>query len=129
MVICIPRRLKSTRSRAKSSTQDPTCCDHVLFNPLFPQTMPPRLLPYVNFAIASVALAFQVGVLLPWHHELDKKFDESVISPPPSTVLPPRRRLFCPVLTVIQAFSSAVDAARRAPRGSRVINEAFAIDN
>jgi hypothetical protein len=50
--------------------------------------MPPRLLPYVNFAIASVALAFQVGVLLPWHHELDKKFDESVISPPPSTVLP-----------------------------------------
>ncbi|KAJ5569132.1 hypothetical protein N7450_011618 [Penicillium hetheringtonii] len=33
-----------------------------------------RGLPLVNFAVASSALAFQVFVLYPWHHQLDHEF-------------------------------------------------------
>ncbi|KAH9857231.1 hypothetical protein C2E23DRAFT_865807 [Lenzites betulinus] len=33
-----------------------------------------RLLPYLNFTIATAALAFQTTVLYPWHHELDAEF-------------------------------------------------------
>ncbi|KAI0822728.1 hypothetical protein BC628DRAFT_1326304 [Trametes gibbosa] len=33
-----------------------------------------RLLPYLNFTIATAALAFQTTVLYPWHHELDTEF-------------------------------------------------------
>ncbi|KAJ3859462.1 hypothetical protein EV359DRAFT_50810 [Lentinula novae-zelandiae] len=32
------------------------------------------LLPYLNFTIATSALAFQTTVLYPWHHELDTAF-------------------------------------------------------
>jgi hypothetical protein len=35
-----------------------------------------KLLPIVNFVIASAALGFQVSVLYPWHHQLEKRFDE-----------------------------------------------------
>ena len=35
-----------------------------------------RGLPLTSFIIASTALAFQVGVLYPWHHELDTEFKE-----------------------------------------------------
>lgn len=35
-----------------------------------------KLLPMINFVIASVALGFQVGILYPWHHQLEKKFNE-----------------------------------------------------
>ncbi|KAJ6623280.1 hypothetical protein B0H10DRAFT_2162553 [Mycena sp. CBHHK59/15] len=35
-----------------------------------------RLLPYVNFAVAATALAFQTTVLYPWHHELDSAFHQ-----------------------------------------------------
>lgn len=31
-------------------------------------------LPYVNLTIATSALCFQVGVLYPWHEELDTAF-------------------------------------------------------
>ena len=33
-----------------------------------------RVLPYLNFGIASAALVFQTTVLYPWHHELDAAF-------------------------------------------------------
>lgn len=33
-----------------------------------------RILPYLNFTIATAALAFQTTVLYPWHHELDAAF-------------------------------------------------------
>ncbi|KAJ3996346.1 hypothetical protein F5050DRAFT_130906 [Lentinula boryana] len=33
-----------------------------------------RLLPYLNFTIATSALVFQTTVLYPWHHELDAAF-------------------------------------------------------
>lgn len=35
-----------------------------------------RILPLLSFTIGSTALLFQVGVLYPWHHELDKEFRE-----------------------------------------------------
>ncbi|KAL1297529.1 hypothetical protein AAFC00_006101 [Neodothiora populina] len=31
-------------------------------------------LPYINFGVATTALGFQMGVLYPWHHELDHEF-------------------------------------------------------
>ena len=31
-------------------------------------------LPYLNFSVAISALGFQMGVLYPWHHELDHEF-------------------------------------------------------
>lgn len=31
-------------------------------------------LPYLNFTVATSALGFQVGVLYPWHEELDAEF-------------------------------------------------------
>ncbi|KAF7327072.1 Mitochondrial phosphate carrier protein [Mycena kentingensis (nom. inval.)] len=34
------------------------------------------LLPYINFSVATAALAFQTTVLYPWHHELDEAFRE-----------------------------------------------------
>ncbi|EOD52139.1 hypothetical protein GTA08_BOTSDO07390 [Neofusicoccum parvum] len=33
-----------------------------------------RWLPYLNFTVAVSALAFQTGVLYPWHEELDHEF-------------------------------------------------------
>jgi hypothetical protein len=33
-----------------------------------------RGISLVNFAVASSALAFQVFVLYPWHHQLDDEF-------------------------------------------------------
>ena len=33
-----------------------------------------RGISLVNFAVASSALAFQVFVLYPWHHQLDNEF-------------------------------------------------------
>ncbi|THU98614.1 hypothetical protein K435DRAFT_660536 [Dendrothele bispora CBS 962.96] len=33
-----------------------------------------KLLPYLNFGIATSALIFQTTVLYPWHHELDAAF-------------------------------------------------------
>ncbi|KAI5895300.1 hypothetical protein GGG16DRAFT_125142 [Schizophyllum commune] len=33
-----------------------------------------KLLPYLNFTIATAALCFQTTVLYPWHHELDSEF-------------------------------------------------------
>ncbi|CAF0791659.1 unnamed protein product [Didymodactylos carnosus] len=41
-----------------------------------PHPLVRKLVPIVNFAIASAALAFQVTVLYPWHHELERKFEE-----------------------------------------------------
>jgi len=35
-----------------------------------------KLLPIVNFVIATAALGFQVSVLYPWHHQLEKRFNE-----------------------------------------------------
>jgi hypothetical protein len=35
-----------------------------------------KLLPIVNFMIATAALGFQVAVLYPWHHQLEKRFDQ-----------------------------------------------------
>ncbi|WWD20864.1 hypothetical protein CI109_105341 [Kwoniella shandongensis] len=35
----------------------------------------PRILPYINFAVASAALSFQVTVLYPWHHTLTEDFN------------------------------------------------------
>lgn len=33
-------------------------------------------LPYINFGVATSALAFQTGVLYPWHETLDSEFKE-----------------------------------------------------
>ncbi|UJR14491.1 hypothetical protein I4U23_001487 [Adineta vaga] len=33
-----------------------------------------KLLPVLSFVIASAALGFQVTVLYPWHHQLEKDF-------------------------------------------------------
>ncbi|KAJ7457794.1 hypothetical protein FB451DRAFT_588869 [Mycena latifolia] len=33
-----------------------------------------QFLPYINFVVASTALAFQTTVLYPWHHQLDAAF-------------------------------------------------------
>ncbi len=33
-----------------------------------------KIIPYVNFAVASSALCFQFFVLYPWHIELDNEF-------------------------------------------------------
>ncbi|KAJ7671733.1 hypothetical protein B0H17DRAFT_1085035 [Mycena rosella] len=33
-----------------------------------------QFLPYVNFVVASTALAFQTTVLYPWHYQLDNAF-------------------------------------------------------
>ncbi|KAK8850693.1 hypothetical protein IAR55_004613 [Kwoniella newhampshirensis] len=38
--------------------------------------MVPRILPYINFVVASAALSFQVGVLFPWHHTITEEFNE-----------------------------------------------------
>jgi hypothetical protein len=35
-----------------------------------------RFVPLVNFVIATAALGFQVLVLYPWHHQLEKEFHE-----------------------------------------------------
>ncbi|KAH7055033.1 hypothetical protein BKA57DRAFT_452810 [Linnemannia elongata] len=35
-----------------------------------------KVLTLVNFIIGSTALSFQVGVLYPWHHQLDGDFKE-----------------------------------------------------
>ncbi|KAF9425666.1 hypothetical protein BGZ94_007320 [Podila epigama] len=35
-----------------------------------------KVLTLVNFVIGSTALSFQVGVLYPWHHQLDGDFKE-----------------------------------------------------
>jgi hypothetical protein len=35
-----------------------------------------KLLPIVNFVIATAALGFQVSVLYPWHHQLELRFNE-----------------------------------------------------
>ncbi len=35
-----------------------------------------KMLPIVNFVIATAALAFQVTILYPWHHQLEKRFNE-----------------------------------------------------
>ncbi|KAK3843723.1 MAG: hypothetical protein J3R72DRAFT_439779 [Linnemannia gamsii] len=34
------------------------------------------LQPLINFVIGSAALSFQVGVLYPWHHQLDGDFKD-----------------------------------------------------
>lgn len=33
-----------------------------------------KIVPLLNFLIASTALGFQVCVLYPWHHQLEEKF-------------------------------------------------------
>jgi hypothetical protein len=33
-----------------------------------------RFVPLINFVIATAALGFQVMVLYPWHHQLEKEF-------------------------------------------------------
>ena len=35
-----------------------------------------RVLPYINFTVASVALTFQVTVLYPWHHLLEVELQQ-----------------------------------------------------
>ncbi|CAF0838570.1 unnamed protein product [Adineta steineri] len=35
-----------------------------------------KYLPFINFLIASAALGFQINVLYPWHHELQKEFNK-----------------------------------------------------
>ncbi len=35
-----------------------------------------RAFSLTNFLIATSALCFQVGILYPWHHELDQEFKE-----------------------------------------------------
>lgn len=35
-----------------------------------------KVLPYINFVVASSALAFQYFVLYPWHKELDNDFQK-----------------------------------------------------
>ena len=39
-------------------------------------TLITRAFSATNFLIATTALGFQVGVLYPWHHELDAEFKE-----------------------------------------------------
>ncbi|KAI3602843.1 hypothetical protein WG66_011189 [Moniliophthora roreri] len=57
-----------------------TSSDNFLFSHLLPSSpmvLGPtarKILPYLNFTIASAALAFQTTVLYPWHHELDAAF-------------------------------------------------------
>jgi hypothetical protein len=38
-----------------------------------------KILPIINFVIATAALGFQVSVLYPWHHQLEKRFNEMQI--------------------------------------------------
>ena len=33
-----------------------------------------KVVPWVSLTVATVALGFQLGVLLPWHHQLDNDF-------------------------------------------------------
>ncbi|KAJ6608117.1 hypothetical protein B0H10DRAFT_1816507 [Mycena sp. CBHHK59/15] len=33
-----------------------------------------QVLPYINFVVATSALAFQTTVLYPWHYQLEKQF-------------------------------------------------------
>ncbi|KAI8597259.1 hypothetical protein EDD21DRAFT_223095 [Dissophora ornata] len=33
-----------------------------------------KVLTIVNFVVGSAALSFQIGVLYPWHHQLDGDF-------------------------------------------------------
>ena len=33
-----------------------------------------KFVPLINFLVASSALAFQVFVLYPWHHQLEREF-------------------------------------------------------
>ncbi|KAG0247746.1 hypothetical protein BG011_000986, partial [Mortierella polycephala] len=33
-----------------------------------------KVLTVVNFIIGTSALSFQIGVLYPWHHQLDEDF-------------------------------------------------------
>ncbi|KAG0041408.1 hypothetical protein BGZ83_001854, partial [Gryganskiella cystojenkinii] len=35
-----------------------------------------KVLTLINFVIGSAALSFQVGVLYPWHHQLDGDFKD-----------------------------------------------------
>lgn len=35
-----------------------------------------RIISITNFVVASSALCFQVGVLYPWHKELDENFEK-----------------------------------------------------
>ncbi|KAK1759049.1 hypothetical protein QBC47DRAFT_370989 [Echria macrotheca] len=35
-----------------------------------------RIVSVTNFVVASSALAFQVGVLYPWHKQLDQDFEK-----------------------------------------------------
>jgi Flp pilus assembly protein TadB len=35
-----------------------------------------KILPIVNFVIATAALAFQVAILYPWHHQLEQRFNQ-----------------------------------------------------
>ena len=35
-----------------------------------------RLLPYCNLLIGTSALCFQIGVLYPWHQQLDDDFED-----------------------------------------------------
>lgn len=35
-----------------------------------------RIISVTNFVVASSALCFQVGVLYPWHKELDENFEK-----------------------------------------------------
>jgi hypothetical protein len=34
-----------------------------------------KLLPSINFVLATSALSFQVFVLYPWHHQLSNEFN------------------------------------------------------
>ena len=35
-----------------------------------------KILPYINFAVATTALAFQITILYPWHIQLEHDFIE-----------------------------------------------------
>lgn len=35
-----------------------------------------KIVPIINFLIATAALGFQVTVLYPWHHQLEGRFNE-----------------------------------------------------
>jgi hypothetical protein len=35
-----------------------------------------KLLPYINFTVATAALTFQVTVLYPWHHLLEQELHQ-----------------------------------------------------
>ena len=35
-----------------------------------------RILPYVNFVVATTALTFQIAILYPWHIQLENDFIE-----------------------------------------------------